>query len=116
MFSSLTDIFDLDNELNTNVAQHLKKLECEFKSYFSELSRDDLSFARNLFRLSSEKIENKLQDHFIEKKHKMHLKLIISCQDAFKAFLVIDFWLRIAVSYPEISKTALKKLLPISSI
>ena len=38
-----------------------------------------------------------------------------SSQDAFEAFPVTDFWLRIASSYPEISKTALKKLLPFSS-
>ena len=28
------DISHLDNELKINVAQHLKKLECEFRSYF----------------------------------------------------------------------------------
>ena len=38
-----------------------------------------------------------------------------SSQDVFEAFPVTDFWLRMASSYPEISKTALKKLLPFSS-
>ena len=38
MFSSLADISNLDDELKTNVAQHLKKLKCEFKSYFPELA------------------------------------------------------------------------------
>ena len=33
----------------------------------------------------------------------------------FEAFPVTDFWLRMASSYPEISKNALKKLLPFSS-
>ena len=37
-----------------------------------------------------------------------------SCQDAFEAFPVTDFWLRMAFSYPEISKI-LKKLLLFSS-
>ena len=55
MFTSLADIYHLDDELKTNVAQHLKKLECEFKSYFPELSKEDLSLARNPFRLSCEK-------------------------------------------------------------
>ena len=38
-----------------------------------------------------------------------------SRQDMFEAFPVTDFWLRMASSYPETSKTALKKLLPFSS-
>ena len=57
MFASLADISHLNNELKTNVAQHLEKLECEFRSYFPELSRDDLSLAKDPFRLSSEKVE-----------------------------------------------------------
>ena len=61
MFSSLADIFNLDDELKTNVAQHLEKLKCEFKTCFPEISRDDLSLARNLFRFSSGKVEDKLQ-------------------------------------------------------
>ena len=38
-----------------------------------------------------------------------------SSQNVFEAFPVTYFWLRMASSYPEISKTALKKLLPFSS-
>ena len=49
MFSSLADISNLDNELKTNVAQHLEKMECEFKTYFPEISRDDLSLAKIRF-------------------------------------------------------------------
>ena len=55
MFTSLADISRSDDELKTNVAQHLEKLKCQFRSYFSELSRDDLSLARNPFRLSPRK-------------------------------------------------------------
>ena len=109
MFTSLTDISHLDDDLKTNVAQHLKKLECEFRSYFSELSRDDLSLARNPFRLSSEKVEDELQDQFIDMKNDS------SSQDAFEAVPVTDFWLIMASSYLEISKTASKKLLPFNS-
>ena len=76
---------------------------------FPELSRDDLSLARNPFRLSSEKVEDELQDHLIEMKNDS------SSQDMFEAFPVTDFWLRMASSYPEISKTALKKLLACSA-
>ena len=109
MFSSLADIFNLDDELKTNVAQHLEKLEREFKTYFPEISRDDLSLARNPFRLSSEKVEDELQDQSIDMKNDS------SCLDVFEAFPVTDFWLRTALSYPKISKTALKRLLPFSS-
>ena len=109
MFTSLADISHLNDELKVNVAQHLEKLECEFISYFSELSRDDLSLARNPFRLSSKKVEDGLQDQFIDMKNDS------SSQDVFEAFPVTDFWLRMASSYPEISKNALKKLLPFSS-
>ena len=103
MFTSLADISHLDDELKTNVAQHLKKLEREFGSYFPELSRDDLLLASNPFRHSSEKVEDELQDQFIDMKNDS------SSQDMFEAFPVTDSWLRMASSYPEISKTALKK-------
>ena len=99
----------MDGELKTNVAQHLEKLECEFRPYFPELSRGDMSLARNPFRLSSEKVEDELQDQFIDMKNDSR------SQDVFEAFPVTDFWLRMALLYPEISKTALKKLLPFSS-
>ena len=109
MFAILADISHLNNELKTNVAQHLEKLECEFRSYFPELSRDDLSLAKDPFRLSSEKVEDKQQDQFIDMKNDS------SSQDVFEAFSVTDFWLRMASLYPEISKIALKKLMPSSS-
>ena len=109
MFTSLDDISHLDDKLKTNVAQHFEKLECEFRLYFPGLSRDDLSLARNPFRLPSEKVEDELQDQFIDMKNDS------SSQDVFEAFSVTDFWLRMALPYPEISKTALKKLLPFSS-
>ena len=80
MFTSLADISHLNDELKVNVAQHLEKLECEFISYFSELSRDDLSLARNPFRLSSKKVEDGLQDQFIDVKNDS------SSQDVFEAF------------------------------
>ena len=85
MFSSLADISNLDDDLKTNDAQHLDKLESEFKSYFPELSRDDLSLARNLFQLSSEKVEDKLQDQFIDMKNES------SSQDVFGALPVRVF-------------------------
>ena len=109
MFTSLADIYHLDDEQKTNVAQYLEKLECEFKKYFPEHSRDDLSLARNMFRLSSEKVEDELQNQFIDMKNDS------SSQDEFEAFPVTDFWLKMASSYTDISKTALKKLLLFSS-
>ena len=53
MFNNLCDIFEINDELKTNVVQHLKELESKFKHYFSEVSGDDLSIAKNPFRLSS---------------------------------------------------------------
>ena len=102
MFTSLADNSHLDDELKTIVAQHLEKLQCDFRSYFPELCRDDLSLAKDPFRLSSEKVEDELQDQFSDMKNDS------SSQDAFEAFPVTDFWPRMASSYPEISKTALK--------
>ena len=104
----MADISNLVNELKTNAAQHLDKLKCEFKSYFTELRRDHLSLARNRFQIFSDDVEGKLQDRFIDMKNNS------SCQDVFDAFPVTDFWLRLALSHPKISKTALKKFLPFS--
>ena len=100
MFSNLADNFYLDDELKTNVAQHLEKLECEFKTYFPKISRDDLSLARNPFRPFSEKVKDELQDQLIDMKNDS------SCQDVFEAFPVTNFRLRTAFFYPQISKTA----------
>ena len=105
----MADISNLDDELKTNVAQHLQQLKCEFKTYFPEINKDDLSLAKNPFRLSSEKLEDKLQAQFNDMKNNS------SCQDVYEAFPVRDFWLKMALSYPEISKTPLKKLLPSST-
>ena len=69
MFNSLADISNSDDELKINAAQHLQKLEWEFISYFLELSRDDLSFAKNSFlRSFFKKVEDKL-DQFIDMKN-----------------------------------------------
>ena len=38
MFTSLADISHLNDELKTNVAQHLEKLECEFRSNLVEMT------------------------------------------------------------------------------
>ena len=69
MFSSLVDISNLNDELKTDAAQHLEKLECEFKIYFTEISRDDLSLAKNPFRLFCKKVQDDLQDQFIDMKN-----------------------------------------------
>ena len=102
MFTSLADISNLDDELKTNVVQHLEKLECELKSYFSEFTKDSLSLERNSFWLSSEKVEDKLHNPFIDMKNDS------SNQDVFEAFPVTDFLLRIASLDPVVSKTAPK--------
>ena len=44
--------------LKSMLLKHLEKLECEFKWYFPDVSRDDVSFARNPFGLSYEKVED----------------------------------------------------------
>ena len=82
MFNKLSDISEINNELKTNVVQHLKELESEFKHYFPEVSGDDLSLARNPFRLSSENVEDELQDQLID------LKNDSSCRDLFKTLPV----------------------------
>ena len=51
MFNNLSDISELNDELKTNIVQHLKELESEFQSYFPEISADDLLLARNPFRV-----------------------------------------------------------------
>ena len=100
MFSSLADISNLDEELKTNVAKYLENMDCKFKKYFPEISRDDLSLARNPFRPSSEKVEDELQDQFIDMKNDSN------CQDVFEAFQVTDFRLKTALYYSEINKTS----------
>ena len=69
MFNNLSDISEINNELKTNVVQHLKELESKFKHYFHEVSGDDLSLARNPFWLSPENVEDELQDQLIDLKN-----------------------------------------------
>ena len=54
-------------------------------------------------------VEDELQDQLID------LKNDSNCRDLFKTLPVTEFWLSVALSYPEISKVALKKLLAFSS-
>ena len=106
MFNNLSDIFELNDELKTDIVQHLEELESELKSYFPEVSADDLSLAKNIFWLSPENAEDELQDQLID------LKNDSGCRDLFETLPLTEFWLSVASSYPEISKTVLKKLLP----
>ena len=69
MFNNLSDISEINDKLKTNVVQHLKELESEFKHYFSEVSGDDLSLARNPIRLFPENVEDELQDQLINLKN-----------------------------------------------
>ena len=86
MLSNPADIFELDEALKTDVAQHLENLESEFKSYFPEAVGDDLSLARNPFRLSPEKVKDELQDQLID------LKNDSSRRDLFESLPVTKFW------------------------
>ena len=86
MFNNLSDISEINDELKTNVVQHLKELEREFK-HFPEVCGDDLSLAKNPFRLSPENVEDELQDQLID------LKNDSSCRDLFETLPVTEFWL-----------------------
>ena len=108
MFSNLADFSELDEALKTDIAQHFENLESKFKSYFPEAVGDDLSLARNPFRLSPEKVKDELQDQLID------LKNVSSSRDLFESFPVTEFCI-VASSYPQISKITLKKLLPFNS-
>ena len=66
MFNNLSDISEINDELKTNVVQHLNELESKFKHYFPEVSGDDLSLGRNPFRLSPENVEYELRDQLID--------------------------------------------------
>ena len=78
MFINLSDISEINDELKTNVGQHIKELESEFKHYFPEVSGDHLSLARNPFRLSPKNVKDELQDQLID------LKNDSSCRDLFE--------------------------------
>ena len=86
-----------------------KNWKANLNIIFPEVSGDDLSLARNPFRLSPENVEDELQDQLID------LKNDSSYRDLFETLRVTEFWLSVASSYPEISKIALKKLLAFSS-
>ena len=85
MFNNLSDISELNDELKTNIVQHLKELESEFKSYFPEISADDLLLARNPFRVSPENVKDELQDQLID------LKNDSSCRDLFETLPLTEF-------------------------
>ena len=101
MFSNLADISELDEALKTDVPQYLENLESEFKSYFPEAIGDDLFLARNPFRLSPEKVEDELQDQLTDLKNDSNFR------DLFESLPVTEFWLSVALSYPQISTIAL---------
>jgi hypothetical protein len=111
MFEKLDHLIDskslpLPAEIKDEIVQHLEDLHSEFSRYFPEISSEDLELIIDPFQCDVTKVPDDCQDEFLELKHDSAAKLL------FQTMTTSEFWPKMTVSYPKISKITLQNLLP----
>ncbi|XP_042240162.1 SCAN domain-containing protein 3-like [Homarus americanus] len=117
MFENLSTVLDenedhlLDPSLKTEITQHLKSLENEFKKYFPEFEEKDGKLVRNPFSstLDIATIHNDVQDKFLDPKNDSAAK------DVYEERSLTVFWCSMYQSYLKVSEIALRVLLSFST-
>uniref|UniRef100_A0A8D8UL86 Zinc finger BED domain-containing protein 5 n=1 Tax=Cacopsylla melanoneura TaxID=428564 RepID=A0A8D8UL86_9HEMI len=123
MFHKLSKIKEIepddeDEDLNMPVEtiehliiEHLKLLQKEVSSYFSDCNTINLAPIRNPFSVAINvaEIAEILQDEFIEMKNNSFSK------DKFLQKSLIEFWCSVRETYPNLANMALKILVPFVS-
>ena len=110
-FEALSFVVDgnLDPHLSYEILAHLANLKKEFLRYFPEISNVDWDLVRKPFSNQVEKVQDDLQDEFID------LRNDSACKDLFDNLSIYEFWARVRVSYPRVAKVCIKVFLPFSS-
>ena len=115
MFTNLSQLLNPEEtlfaDLQVDIAAHLKSLEDEFKNYFPDLDCGEEAFVRNPFTpgLDITVIADDIQDELLELRHDS------SARDTFLEKSLAQFWCSLQESYPQVSKTALRVIVPFAS-
>ena len=102
---------ELDELLKTSITQHPQSLKTEFKRYFPELKEQEGVFVRNPFSsaLDVDDIPDELQNQFYD------IRNDSSARDVFQERPLSQFWCAMRKSYPQLSKLAIRILLPFAT-
>ena len=94
-----------------DIIEHLDCLGKEFTKYFPGINTEDalIAMARNPFKCVVETIPEDIQVEFLQLVHDSFAK------DEFKIISLSDFWAKMHLVYPNVSKRALKIIIPFSS-
>ena len=103
------DIFSA--ELQRDIMEHLDCLGKEFTKYFPGINTEDalIAIARNPFKCVVETIPEDIQEEFLELGHDSFAK------DEFQILSLSNFWAKMYLVYPIVSKQVLRIIIPFSS-
>ena len=98
----------IDKALIADISHHLSNLDDEVWRYFPVISSEDIDFVRNPFSpsVNVHDLPEYIQDQFVE------LKNNSSAKQTFTDKSISQFWCEMLGSYADITKYALKMLLP----
>ena len=113
-FHRLTDVLcnePFSAQLQKDIMEHLDCLGREFTKYFPGINTEDplIAMVRNPFKCVVETIPEDIQEEFLELVHDSFSK------DEFQILSLSDFWAKMYLVYPIVSKQALKNIVPFSS-
>ncbi len=114
MFENLSAVLDenedslLDPLLKFEISQHLRALESELNTYFPKFEEEGGKLVRNPFSgiLDITTIPSEVQDEFLD------LKNYSAAKDLYEEKSLNAFWCSMHQSYPKVSETAHRLLLP----
>ncbi|XP_064122417.1 protein FAM200A-like [Macrobrachium nipponense] len=101
----------LDLLLKTEITQHLTSLDSQLNMFFPEFEEEEGKLLRNPFSgtIDITTIPSDVQDEFLDLKHDSAAK------DLYEDKFLNVFWCSMHQSYPKVSETALRLLLPFST-
>ena len=99
----------LNSDTKGAILEHLRVLKQEFLYYFEDLSDKNFKLTRNPFNVDVDSIPPAEQEEFIE------LITDSNAKDMFAEISLIPFWCKMFKLYPNVSKMAIRILLPFPS-
>ena len=118
MFSRVTNLieihdYQLPDELRDAIILHLKVMKDEFTQYIPEITQSDNNLVRNPF---VQKVEDCIpDDQDDEQEENINLINDSGARAIFSTMSVPQFWCSMLLTYPLVSRIAIKALLPFPS-
>ena len=115
MFENLSDLHNSGigptEQLKSEISEHLHALEKELNCYFPDVAEEESKLVRNPFSLYLDisEISDNLQDELLDMRNDS------SARELFLEKSLSQFWVSMQLSYPKISRAALKIVVPFVS-